>query len=120
MQLVLALWLAQLPGAPDAGVSGEAVFRAHCAQCHSLDGAVGTAPSLRGVYGSTVKLVGGKTVVADEAYLRESVLKPAAKIVDGFLPIMPVFKNVLTTAEVDAVVAFVRGATDGGVPATSR
>jgi cytochrome c oxidase subunit 2 len=46
---------------------------------------------LENLYGHPVKLVGGQTVEADEDYLRESILHPAAKVVDGYKPIMPAF-----------------------------
>jgi cytochrome c oxidase subunit 2 len=66
------------------------------------------APSLEGVYGSEVDLEGGETVVADEAYLRESILSPGAKIVRGYQPIMPDFSSQLSEAEVEALVGYIR------------
>ena len=48
---------------------------------------------LEGLFGKTVTLEGGETVVVDEAYLRESILNPAAKVVAGFQPIMPTFQG---------------------------
>ena len=61
-----------------------------CAMCHV---AGGSAPALEGVFGSTVQLYGGQTVLADEGYIRESILNPLAKLVAGYAPIMPTFSR---------------------------
>lgn len=55
-----------------------------CQACHSLQGAAGAGPALNNVYGTEVKLTDGTTVVADDAYMRESILNPNAKIVEGY------------------------------------
>lgn len=57
-----------------------------CTACHSVDGSKGIGPTLKGVWGSEVTLDSGETVVADEAYLRESILEPDGKTVRGFSP----------------------------------
>ena len=55
-----------------------------CASCHSLDGTKIVGPSFKGLFGSTVTLTDGSTVVADENYIHESIIDPYAKIVEGF------------------------------------
>ena len=55
-----------------------------CVSCHSTTGAAGAGPSFKGVYGSKVRLDNGAAVTADEAYIRESILQPDAKTVNGF------------------------------------
>ena len=66
-----------------------------CSTCHLLD-QQGRCPILRGVYNKPVQLDDGRTVIADDAYIRESILDPNAKIVSGFQPnIMPNFKGQL-------------------------
>ncbi len=63
---------------------GEKLFEQYgCVTCHVLD-QQGRCPSLRNVYGHPVQLDDGRTVLADEAYLRESILNPNAKIVKGY------------------------------------
>lgn len=57
-----------------------------CNSCHSVDGTAGVGPTLKGLYGSQVRLTNGDTVEADEDYLRESITDPDAKIVDGYAP----------------------------------
>jgi cytochrome c oxidase subunit 2 len=66
------------------------------------------APRLEGLYGDEVRLEGGETVVADEAYLRESILLPGARIVDGYPAIMPEFQGKLAADEVDALIGYIR------------
>lgn len=77
-----------------------------CVACHTLDGTPGAGPTLKGVFGSRVPLEDGSSVVADDAYLRESITQPAAKIVQGFQNSMPVFP--LTDEELNAVLEYLR------------
>jgi cytochrome c oxidase subunit 2 len=58
--------------------------------------------------GSTVKLAGGATAVADEAYLRESILLPAAKIVDSYQPIMPAYQGQVSEEGVLHLIAYIQ------------
>ena len=60
-----------------------------CAGCHGSNGQGGVGPSFVGLAGSTVELDDGSTVVADEAYLRESIVEPDAKRVAGYDQRMP-------------------------------
>ena len=88
---------------------GEHLYRTRgCAQCHSVDGSAGVGPSFRGVFGSTVHLRGGGTVLADENYIRESVLDPQAKVVAGFDPVMPTYKGSLSDQDISAIVAYLK------------
>lgn len=89
----LALVLAGTAGCARSkpGPKGDAVSRGRalftelaCHTCHSTDGTAGVGPTMKGLYGSRVKLVGGETLIADDAYLRESITDPDAKVVDGY------------------------------------
>ncbi|MEM6334008.1 MAG: c-type cytochrome [Planctomycetota bacterium] len=81
--------------------------RRQCALCHGPnDSAV--APSHYGLYGSTVQLDDGTTVVADAAYLRESILYADRKIVAGYRKSMANYAGVIPTREVDAIVAYIK------------
>lgn len=75
-----------------------------CTNCHSADGSRGVGPTWEGLAGSTVELDGGGTVVADAAYLRESITDPDARIVAGYAPVMP--SSDLPDDELDAIVAY--------------
>ena len=84
-----------------------------CRACHA-QGRV--APPLEGLYGRTVLLDDGRTVVADEAYLRESLLEPNAKVVAGYPRLMPSYKGQLTPTEIDRLVCYVESLGAEGVP----
>ena len=96
----------------EAGEHGAALARAkECLACHSLDGSRGVGPTFKGLYRSSVTvLAGGKhlTVIADDAYLTESIRLPNAKVVEGFQPIMPALSE-LKDAEVEELVGFIKG-----------
>ena len=79
-----------------------------CATCHSIDGTKGTGPSWKGVYGSMQQLSDGSSVMADENYIRESILVPGAKVVKGYDNVMPVFQGLLRDREVNALVAYIK------------
>jgi cytochrome c oxidase subunit 2 len=76
----------------------------------------GRAPSLNGVYGARVLLADGSTVVADDAYIRESILQPAAKVVAGYQPLMPTFQGLLTEEQVIALTAYIKSLQSQPVP----
>ena len=87
-----------------------------CITCHTgTSGARG--PSLVNVFGHDVELQGGSKVVADEAYIRESIVNPNAKIVAGFAPAMPTFQGLVTEEQLLQLIAYVRSlSTPGGAP----
>jgi cytochrome c oxidase subunit 2 len=78
-----------------------------CNNCHKEDN-TGRCPNLLGVFGNTVKLAGGGNVKADEAYIRESILNPQAKIVAGYEPVMPTFQGLVTEDQVVQLIEYVR------------
>jgi cytochrome c oxidase subunit 2 len=75
-------------------------------------------PHLEGVYNSQVKLADGRTVTADDNYVRESILNPTAKVVAGYDPVMPTFQGQVTEEQLTQLIAYVRslGATPAGAP----
>lgn len=82
-----------------------------CLACHSLDGSRGVGPTFKGLYNSRVTVLqsGSRlTVTADDAYLRESIRAPAAKVVEGFQPIMPTMPE-LKAEEIEALIEFIEG-----------
>jgi cytochrome c oxidase subunit II len=78
-----------------------------CNTCHRPD-AQGRGPVLEGLFGKTVQLQNGESVTVDEAYVRESILTPAAKITAGFQPIMPTFQGLVTEEQLLALVEYVK------------
>lgn len=87
-----------------------------CASCHA-GGPAQRGAKLEGIYGKDVKLVGGQTVKADDAYIRNSILDPSSQVVEGFSPIMPTFKGQVTEEQLLALIAYVKSLS--GVTATS-
>ncbi len=108
-------WLSGGPSASQSpATAGQDLFQQlGCSGCH-LENGHGPGPSLVGVFGSTVRLQGGGTVVADENYIRESILDPTAKIVLGFQPIMPSFRGRVSEEQILSLIAYIRSL--GGQP----
>lgn len=91
---------------------GKLVFlQAGCNACH-MNSAVGNQyPDLRGLYGSEVKLKDGTTVIADEAYLRESIVNPNKQIVAGYPPTMPPY-GYLKEEQLNQLIAYIKSLKD--------
>jgi cytochrome c oxidase subunit II len=88
---------------------GKQVASRHgCLGCHSLDGKLREGPTWLGLYRREVKLADGSTIVADEAYLTESMMEPSTRVVAGFPANMPSFQGVLTAPEVGALVELIK------------
>jgi cytochrome c oxidase subunit II len=97
-------------------LEGRKLFLYHrCVTCHSADSQA-RAPVLEDLYGRQVPLNDGRTVVADETYLRESILNPDAKIVAGYQPIMPTFQGQISEEDVIKLIAFIQALRPGETP----
>jgi cytochrome c oxidase subunit 2 len=100
-------WLAHNGTSDTLIAQGHAVFiRDGCHGCHGGHGTV-RAPSLVGLYGSPVPLSDGTTVIADDAYIRDSILQPEKQIVASFAPVMPSFAGVIGEDDLVKLVAYV-------------
>src|SRR5215468_3372078 len=89
-------------------VTGERLFsELGCVTCHRTD-TQGRGPNLVGVFGKPVLLEDGRTLTADENYLRESITDPSAKVVRGFKPVMPTFQGQISDEQLNALVAYVK------------
>ena len=88
---------------------GEKLFQQMgCSTCHLLD-EQGRCPILRGVYGSRVLLADGRSVIADDAYIRESILNPNAKIVAGFKQdVMPTFQGQISEEGILQLIVYIK------------
>jgi cytochrome c oxidase subunit 2 len=95
-------------GAQPLAVTGQSLFsQLSCDTCHRAD-TQGRGPSLAGTFGKPVMLQDGRTVNADENYIRESILDPAAKVVHGFKPVMPTYQGQVSDEQLNALVAYVK------------
>ncbi len=104
-----ANWASGGGGGGGLATQGQELFAQNgCSTCHLLD-QQGRCPNLRGLYNKAVQLNDGRTITADDAYLRESILEPNAKIVAGFEPnIMPNFKGQLSEENVIQLIAYIK------------
>jgi cytochrome c oxidase subunit 2 len=79
-----------------------------CKQCHSIDGSKLIGPSLKGVFGKEELLADGSKIKVDENYIRESLVNPMAKIVQGYPPVMTSFEGQLTDDEIAGIIAYLK------------
>src|SRR3712207_1662826 len=104
-------WLAGGTGAESAAAQGQKLFQERgCASCHQVEagGQQGRGPTLFGLFGHEQAIQGDGEVTVDEAYIRESILNPQAKLVAGFQPIMPTFQGQLSEEQILQLVAYIR------------
>lgn len=112
-----ATWLSGEVGDVNPASAGETLFtQLACVTCHLANG-TGRGPSLNGVYGAKVLLADGSIVTADNAYIRESILQPKAKIVAGYQPVMPTFQGLVTEEQILNLTAYIRSIQSQPVPA---
>jgi cytochrome c oxidase subunit II len=106
-------WLAGDPGAVPSAQSGRKLFEQYgCATCHGQ-----YAPTLAGLYGRTVEVVdesgNRRQTIADEAYLRESILYPNQKLVTGYPNRMPSFKSSLSEEQIYDLIQYIKSLSGG-------
>jgi cytochrome c oxidase subunit 2 len=104
-----AVWLEQGEGGNEH--SGHELLEKHgCLGCHTEDGTAKVGPTFKGIWGRRVTVVTNgavRTITADVAYLRRSILEPGADIVKGFPPIMPPFS--IKEEELASIMAYLKG-----------
>jgi cytochrome c oxidase subunit 2 len=101
-------WLAGGVTSTTPVAAGERLFQElNCVTCHQKGGS-GRGPILEGLFGKPVKLASGEVVTADETYLRESILTPAAKVVEGYQPVMPAYQGLVTEESVLQLIAYLQ------------
>jgi cytochrome c oxidase subunit 2 len=92
---------------------GQALFsKKGCMACHSVDGSPMTGPTLKGIAGHEVELADGSKVLADDNYIRQSLMDPASQVVKGFQPVMPTFQGMLKDNETNALIDYVKSLSD--------
>jgi cytochrome c oxidase subunit 2 len=119
-------WLSGGAGGGTMVENGAKLFAdLSCNTCHfdADTQGQGRGPVLKGIYGKQALLTTGQTVPVDDAYLRESILNPQAKIVAGFQPLMPTFQGLVTEEQLLQLIAYVKslngttaGAAGSGMP----
>ena len=91
-------------------VNGERLFQINCSGCHAIDGVAKTGPALNAIWGETERLIDGSQVTVDENYVRESILEPNAKIVEGYGPVskMNSFQGKLNDKEIGYLIDYIK------------
>ncbi len=101
-------WLAGGRSTGTPAQNGERLFTdLACSTCHKAD-STGRGPTLHGVFGTQVTLVDGRVVLADDNYLRESIMNSQAKVVAGFQPIMPVYQGSVSEESLMQLIAYIK------------
>ncbi|MCH7622300.1 MAG: cytochrome c [Chloroflexi bacterium] len=95
---------------PPPAVDGPPAQVAACVVCHTPDGRPGVGPTWQGIYGSEETLTDGTTVTVDDAYIRESILEPNTKIVEGFQPNLmpPTFRDTLSDSDIAVIIDYIK------------
>ncbi|WP_207766625.1 cytochrome c oxidase subunit II [Leptospira hartskeerlii] len=104
--------LAASAGASNKGPAerGEALFKGSlgCGGCHSIDGSRIVGPTFKGLYGNKRDFADGSSVTADDAYIKQSILVPTAKIVAGYPPAMSSFQGRIKEDEIKDIIEFIK------------
>ena len=107
-------WLAGGAASESPVAAGEKLFQdLACSTCHTND-AQARGPVLTNLFGQQVQLQNGGTALADEAYIRESIVSPQAKVVAGFQPIMPTFQGLVSEEQLLQLIAYVKSLSQQG------
>jgi cytochrome c oxidase subunit II len=114
-------WLSGNTGNVAPAAAGQQLYQTlGCASCHGANGEGGRGPTLEGIFGNVQQLEGGGSVRVDEAYLRESITNPQAKLVAGFGPIMPTFQGQVSEDQMVQLIAYIKSLhATGQTPATA-
>lgn len=88
---------------------GELLYnRLGCKACHSIDGSPMVGPSFKDVYGNTFETVSGEQVVADDAYIKESILYPNNSVIAGYQPVMTPYEGQVNDKEIEAITEWLK------------
>lgn len=102
-------WLGGSARNEPPAVTGAKLFEQYrCNSCHRPAGEPSRGPPLANLFAHRVPLTIGQSVVADENYLRESILRPQAKIVAGFQPLMPTFEGQISEEGIAQIIAYIK------------
>jgi cytochrome c oxidase subunit 2 len=87
---------------------GERVWKQKCNSCHTIDGGTNTGPTWKDMYGSMREFTDGTSALADDNYIRESILYPSRKVSKGFGNNMTPFVGLITEKQITGVIEFMK------------
>ncbi|MEX0686644.1 MAG: cytochrome c oxidase subunit II [Balneolales bacterium] len=93
---------------PLAELGKETYTQQGCNACHSLDGGPSVGPTFQGLFNSDRSLTDGTTVTVDEDYIRESILEPQAKLVEGYPPVMPSYAGRVNERQIEGLIEYIK------------
>ena len=94
--------------------AGELLYQQRgCTQCHSIDGVSGVGPTFKGLWMREEQMADGETIVADENYIRESIVNPQARIVAGYDGVMPTYAGRLKDKEITMIIEYIKTLAEG-------
>ena len=95
------------PGTP--AFKGMDIFtRMACNACHSINGSLKLGPTLKNQYGKEIRHTDGTIMIIDEEYIIESLVDPLKHIAEGYTPIMPSYKPVLSDEDIENLIAYIK------------
>ena len=101
-------WLTGTGADPAPADAGRELFTSlGCITCHGS-----VAPTMAGLFGSTREFQDGSTTVADENYLRESILDSTERVVTGYAPIMPSFRGQISEEQLMQLISYIKSLRD--------
>ena len=96
-----------MPGSPEQ--KGMDIFnRMACNACHSMDGTLKLGPTIKKQYGKEIRHTDGTIMIIDDEYIRESIIDPLKYIAEGYTPIMPSYKPILSDEEINWIIAYIK------------
>lgn len=112
----LNAWIKKYSARPDGespAAYGQKLYeRRGCKSCHSVDGSKLVGPSFKDLYGRDEQMTTGESFLADENYIRESIIYPKAKIVAGYQPVMPSYKGQLSDDDIYSIIEWMKTISD--------
>jgi len=95
------------PGTPE--FKGHKLFKGMaCDACRSIDGTLNRGPTFKNHYGKEILHTDGSIAIIDEKYIRESIIFPRKLIAEGFPPIMPSYKPVLSDEDIANLIVYIK------------
>ena len=88
---------------------GQDIFeRMACNACHSVDGSLKLGPTMKDQFGKEILHTDGTVMIIDDDYIRQSLLDPLKHIAEGYTPIMPSYKPVLSDEDIENLIAYIK------------
>jgi mono/diheme cytochrome c family protein len=90
-----------------------------CGNCHGAQDLIPRGPTLRGLFGSTRETGDGRKWVADESYIRESIMRPTEKVTKGYGVTMPSYDKTFSEEDIMNLVAYIKSGANQSLPTSS-